>query len=733
MRKRHSHWQAIFVIATFIYAIGCGGHSGERPHPDAGSGSGIDAATTCDPTADTDGDCIADGVEGCMEMPPLDTDGDGGPDYVDGDSDDDGITDSLEAGPTCGHPRDTDGDGMPDFQDPDSDNDGVPDHYEDRNSDGVIGSCSLECASTAQCPPDAECSLPMDGVGLGTCVDLECADGETDPHNPDTDGDGTRDNLEGTSICNPTTPENPFGLKPIKYVDSAQSAYPMSNWRLALDVAAVEGTPAITNPSMDDAAYMFDMIAPDTQVAGFLASRAASANSAITEINALIANLQNAPFISDVTVRVSGTSTTSLDGFDTVLGATLELTTSTQLDVTAVRKIVTASALGRPAADVTFPDPGWVGTPDTHFLVEVQSIRRAMDLETLFVGGVARKVSADDPTRKTEFVLNDDSNGSGVSVSGNGEAIECEEFLMARQAKADIIWLIDESGTTDHLRQQIVDDAAAFFQQAQSVGLDFRMGVTDLHAGRGGVFASRQVGGTGDRWLSPSDEAEFEADIFDPSGPDGADGGTENGLTQMHDALMLHTPRNNADPQMVREDASLIFIIVTDEKAQEVKDAGILGEGNNEPTPAEQTQIDNLIAPYITQLQAENAQVNLIGDLLPFGPACSAEKTYGYFGLVNATGGLMGSICQVDLSATIAAMIENIVGSASPLTLSKVPISASISVSKQTIPLDRSRQDGFDYRGGTNSISFYNQMFSPAHPADIVVSYRRWAQQGPIQ
>ena len=114
---------------------------------------------------------------------------------------------------------------------------------------------------------------------------------------------------------------------------------------------------------------------------------------------------------------------------------------------------------------------------------------------------------------------------------------------------------------------------------------------------------------------------------------------------------------------------------------------------------------------------------------MPFGPTCSAEKTYGYFGLANATGGLQGSLCQVDLSQTIAAMIENIAGSASPLTLSKVPISASISVSRQTIPLNRWHLSGFDYRGSTNSISFYNQMFSPAHPADIVVSYRRWAEQ----
>ena len=730
MRTRCCLSLTIFSIATFAYAAGCGGPPGERPHPDGGNGSG-DASVSCDPQADTDEDCIPDGVEHCDEM--RDTDGDGAPDYADTDSDGDGILDKLEAGATCGQPRDNDSDGTPDYEDPDSDNDGVPDQYEDRNGDGVIGTCTLQCASAAQCPPGDACSLPMDGAGLGTCVDLACVGGETDPLNPDTDGDGTHDPLEGTSICNPITTDNPFGLKPIKYVDSAQSAYPMSNWRLALDIAAVENTPSIANPTTYDAAYTFDMVGADQKLAGFLASRTSSANSAASEIPALVTNLQNAPLVNEVTVRVSGTVTTSLDGFDTVLGATLEITTTSPIDATKMREIVTDAALGRPATDVTFPPAGWTGTSDTDFIVSVQAIRRTMQVQTLFVGGVARKVMADDVTRKTGFILNDWSNGSGISVSGNGEAIECEEFSITKQAKADIIWLIDESGSTDHFRQQIVDDAANFFAQAQAAGLDFRMGVTDLHAGRMGRFASRQVGGTGDRWLLPSDEMEFEANVFDPSGPDPADGGTESGLTQLHDAIVLHTPRNNADPQMVREDAQLIFIIATDEKPQEIKDAGILGEGNVQPTPAQQTQIDNFIAPYIAQLQAENAQFNLIGELLPFGPACSAEKTYGYYGLANATGGLQGSICQVDLSQTIAAMIENIAGSASPLTLAKVPISASISVSKQTIPLDRSHLSGFDYRGSTNSISFYNQMFSPAHPADIVVSYRRWQDQGPIQ
>jgi hypothetical protein len=258
------------------------------------------------------------------------------------------------------------------------------------------------------------------------------------------------------------------------------------------------------------------------------------------------------------------------------------------------------------------------------------------------------------------------------------------------------------------------------------------MGVTDLDDVKNGIFATRQTGGTGDRWLLPSELTAFQAAINDPSGPDAADGGSEDGLTQMRNAQLRHLPRNNADPQMVREDAKLVIIIVTDEKPQEIKDAGIIGEGNLQPTPAQQMQIDQFLVPYIAQLNANEVTVHLIGEPLPFGPACSTEHTYGYYELVNATGGQMGDICQLNLGATLDALIEDIISGSSPLTLQKIPISASISVSRDTNPLQRSKQNGFDYRGATNAISFFNQLFSPAMPSEITVSYRRWAEQGPI-
>ena len=92
---------------------------------------------------DTDGDDIPDYLD-------LDADDDGIPDNVEGqstngfvlpigDSDGNGLDDAYETAPGSGEgisPEDTDGDDIPDFLDEDSDNDGVPDNVEAYDTDG---------------------------------------------------------------------------------------------------------------------------------------------------------------------------------------------------------------------------------------------------------------------------------------------------------------------------------------------------------------------------------------------------------------------------------------------------------------------------------------------------------------------------------------------------------------------------------------------------------------------
>lgn len=93
------------------------------------------------PGDDTDGDGLPDGEEGRADDGSRDSDGDGTPDYLDSDSDADGLRDSVEGAPWSGAAPDTDGDGTADYLDDDSDGDGLRDEAEgdeDWDGDGTL-------------------------------------------------------------------------------------------------------------------------------------------------------------------------------------------------------------------------------------------------------------------------------------------------------------------------------------------------------------------------------------------------------------------------------------------------------------------------------------------------------------------------------------------------------------------------------------------------------------------
>ncbi|MEY2793082.1 MAG: hypothetical protein RJA76_1074, partial [Bacteroidota bacterium] len=91
--------------------------------------------------SDCDGDGITNEMECNLSGLPLDTDYDGIPNYLDTDSDNDGILDSVEQN------RDSDGDGVADYQDLDADNDGIYDKQEgfaDLDKDGIPNYLDLD-------------------------------------------------------------------------------------------------------------------------------------------------------------------------------------------------------------------------------------------------------------------------------------------------------------------------------------------------------------------------------------------------------------------------------------------------------------------------------------------------------------------------------------------------------------------------------------------------------------
>ena len=121
--------KTMIVGIGLVLAMGCSASRGRggmmMGMPDGGP------VVVCEDPTDSDGDGIADAIDGAY-----DSDADGTPDNGDLDSDNDGDPDAEEAGPTPCAPRDGDGDGVFDFLDTDRDNDGLSDTEErDRGTD----------------------------------------------------------------------------------------------------------------------------------------------------------------------------------------------------------------------------------------------------------------------------------------------------------------------------------------------------------------------------------------------------------------------------------------------------------------------------------------------------------------------------------------------------------------------------------------------------------------------
>ena len=157
---------------------------------------GVDADNdgVVDGFVDTDGNGVNDGVDAVALTDP-DTDGDGIVDHLDVDSDNDGIPDSVEGN------IDTDGDGTPDYLDQDSDNDGIPDSVEgtiDTDGDGTPN-YQDEDSDNDGIPDAIESAVDSDGDGTPDYLDQDSdSDGIPDATegNIDTDSDGSPDYLD---------------------------------------------------------------------------------------------------------------------------------------------------------------------------------------------------------------------------------------------------------------------------------------------------------------------------------------------------------------------------------------------------------------------------------------------------------------------------------------------------------------------------------------------------------
>jgi hypothetical protein len=764
-------------LAAGLLVVGCTDF-------DDGNGGGLgdggtgDVGVLCnDPSGDEDKDGIPNGEEGCLNG--RDSDGDKIPDWQDFDSDEDGIYDDIEKGkkdsagkcegkkpPQNGWPCDTDGDGVPDYLDVDSDGDGLLDKEEDANGDGLLGCCLSACKNPGV--KQTECVLTDDGCGAGQeckngqctpAVHFECSNGETNPSQKDTFGDGKLDNERGTFICRDATEDNPKGRKPVQLRQNT-----LGDWHIALEKSAKYGELKLTGAGAKEAAGVIDEDDNQAEVAGFVISRDTTMDNVQDELTQILQDIGAKPPGGSGTVsqRASGVQVKSHDRYDSIQGTILDVNLSTASNVSTVRNELIGTLLGKSMANMgNLPSP--YGSSHTEFVVRFVTVKRVEfkkdaqgNYETdakgypidsgdkskwrlVIMGAVAGKSNYQDPARVTGFLVDDMSNGTALARASDKVFNECDVGTITSLPVADIIWVVDESGSMSDNRQDIVNNANNFFSRALSSGLDFRMGITNVcspsgsHKSAVGKFCSKIAtstsddGGT-DRFLLPSEQTIFSSCIKNPPG---YEGGSEYGLVNAKEAVTKHLPRASGDPGKIRPDAKLVIIVATDEIPQSL--SSVIGSYTNYKQctldATVQGNVNQAVQTYLNLFQGATdseaaAMFHVIGGVC--NNSCGADVAHGYKELAQQLGGQIGDVCQKDLGNTLQVIIDSIVAGASPLKLEYVPISSSLAVAMDGTEILRSRTNGFDYRSAANSLVFINVKYKKG--SEVIASYKRWQQ-----
>ncbi|MEM1347156.1 MAG: hypothetical protein AAGI01_01275 [Myxococcota bacterium] len=749
-RRQGKMFIALLLSTSLLYACGDESNADNNtttiptPDVDLGQGDSDDGVGGTDMQVeppDEDADGIPDANDVCPRTAE-DFDGvedeDGCPDADVMDTDADGIADDLDACPT--EAEDVDGvedeDGCPDLDGLDTDADGIPDD---------VDACPMEAENINEfededgCPDDP-CTLDDDFDGIGNC-DEELLG--TDPNNTDTDGDFLSDFEELQAGTNPLSKDTDmdglddgrelfFGFDPKKKdtlgdgiedgnrfivnacetpesepVDFYKSA--PGDWNLALPAAFSTYTELHINGAANgQAAAVYDDSA--NEVAGFILSEDINAVDAVTR---LLDHVHDLKTLGTVRQDLTEGEFDTHDRFKAAPGEYVVEVASKSSK--AVRDDLLFRVAGFDQADVTnLPTSG--GNLYEEFVFKITVLERGDRFMTTVSVAPTQRFDALDSVR---FRMSDLTNTTNVSRAQDSTLLRCYPFPATTEIPAaDFYWVLDQSGSMNNDFAKLKQFAQDFYDQLLNTSLDFRLGVTNMHAGFQGRL--RHTVGWHTDLHTFTDEIQYYVVGCTDNFVGNCSGSVEYGLYAAREGITYM--RGSASPQAVRmrPHAQLATIFMSDEEPQSYQS----GQEPGGPVAG------------ATQLRA-NYQAFFSNNPLAF--SISGERGLcelggeGYADIAFRTGGASASLCATDLSATIEQIINIVAGRASVFRLPQTPISSTLrvyvadedGVHSRWVP--RSRANGFDYFPQTNSIAFFGT-FRPSteqgDPVQVAVHYQ---------
>ena len=313
----------------------------------------------------------------------------------------------------------------------------------------------------------------------------------------------------------------------------------------------------------------------------------------------------------------------------------------------------------------------------------------------------------DGPGRRTEVLL----RGRGAP-DGPVE----EVFRQLPGPKADLLWVIDDSCSMFDEQARLISNLSRFVAIADQTNADYQMGVVDTDGASSSAgrlkrcFPAPALVGTG--YGTPEErQAAFECmfDVGLQGGPD------EQGLGAAKRALeraLYDTSDANPNQGLVREDASLSVVVVTDEDdstelASRVVEQFFLSvKGFDNP---EQFRFHSIIYPTTSDEDCEESFFGTPG--------------FRYADMSRRTGGLIFNICRDDWRPILDNLGIDTFIPKTRWSLSQTADPATMTVVVDGVPVPRDSTNGWSFDLTSNRVQFNGDGVPPAG-AEVRVRYQ---------
>ncbi|MGZ3722031.1 MAG: hypothetical protein ACXVA9_03810 [Bdellovibrionales bacterium] len=331
------------------------------------------------------------------------------------------------------------------------------------------------------------------------------------------------------------------------------------------------------------------------------------------------------------------------------------------------------------------------------------------------------------------------SNGTSYSLLSTGQS-----FKQAKvNAKIDMLWVVDNSGSMQPLQQNMTSNFNAFISQFVTKGYDFHLGVTSSEAYLSGPAPFNNTPAK----AKFSDGVTTHTGIFDiipgtanlistfvTNASLGANGSGDERVFSSFKAA-LDSPLNVG---FLRPDSFLAVIILSDEDdfsdpaRREYSWTFSGGIADHSYTNPGLQTVDSYVNYLDTLTNTTGAfRRYSVSAITVNNAACLTQYRQSspgaiigqrYLDIAGKTDGVIGSVCDASYAPALTAIQNRIIELGTQFYLSATPVVESIHVVVNGIVVPQDPTNGWSYNSAANSIVFHGTAI-PAAESDINVSF----------